>query len=107
MSTKTYTDAQGRTCRITTNGKWRHALAWHDLAAKEQVEFPYLDTLHMKGGASFLRAKGRVYDLSDVMHVTDLHGWHGWHGAVGSNAFHAVLFKVDAHGQWMTGEMYS
>lgn len=106
MSTKTYTDARtGNTYRITTNGRWRESLSWRELTKKEQAEFGYLDTLQCQQDASFLRVKGSVYDLGDVGRVDDMHGWHG---AVGTNAFHAVLFKRSCEEDyWMTGEMYS
>jgi len=85
---------------IQTNNVPRYTLGWHNLTAKEQAEFDYLDTNDRRYEASFVRYRGVVYDLGEFMRVESgyggssgngaLHGWDGYHA---DSYFSAVLVR--------------
>ena len=58
--------------KITTNNQYRDILNAYDLTSRELEDFDYLE----EGEGSFIRYKGRIWDLSEFM-LTDLKGWDG------------------------------
>ena len=77
--------------QIITNGQYRQILFWHELTAKEQACFDYLDTDEKQQEASFVRYKGNVYDLSEFVCAPDALQLIGWHGIDADSYFSGTL----------------
>lgn len=89
---------------IQTNNVPRFTLDWHDLTAKEQREFDYLDTDDKRYETHFVRYRGWVYDLGEFMRVESGFGgssgngaFHGWDGFHADSYFSAVLVRYVAN----------
>lgn len=83
--------------RIRTNHQPRDVLSWHDLSAKEQAEFDYLDSEGAREGAQFMRYRGDVYDLGEFMRAPDsLKGWDGYYA---DSYFSAIVVRFVDHGE--------
>lgn len=79
---------------IRTNRKPREPLYWHELTAKEQAEFDYLDTEERQSDAQFIRYRKWVYDLGEFMRVPpgadEMAKWDGYHS---DSYFSGILIK--------------
>ena len=81
---------------ITTNNKPRDLMYWEELTAKEQKELDYIKP--DEAGFQFVRYKGWVYDVDDMMAVraeslpadSFLRGWDAY---VGDSYFSGVLIR--------------
>lgn len=80
---------------IRTNGRARPVLSWHDLTPRERKQFS-----HYRGeddGASYVRYRGAVYDLSDFPRAPP--SLAPWDGALPDSAFSAVLARFIDNGE--------
>ena len=86
---------------IISNYHERDILTWYDLTEKEQSEFDWIedsDTLDVDS-AEFVRYRGWVYCLSDMVAIKNPHWGFGnnspfpdyWHAYEGDNFFSGVL----------------
>lgn len=93
---------------IKTDRKPRDLLYWHDLTAKEQAEFDWLDTEEQREEAQFFRYRGWTYCTDQFMRIennTDLKDWHGYHG---DSYFSGVVVRfTDDGGRVIAGTYYS
>ena len=86
--------------KITTNNQYRDILNAYDLTSRELDDFDYLE----EGEGSFIRYKGRIWDLSEFMR-TDLKGWDG----ISSDTyFSGAVIKLSEDGDTVkVGYVYS
>jgi hypothetical protein len=86
--------------KITTNNQYRDTLNAYDLTSKELESFDYLE----EGEGSFIRYKGRVWDLGEFMR-TDLKDWDG----ISSDTyFSGAVIKLSEDGEAVkVGYVYS
>ena len=89
---------------IKTDHKWKNLLYGYELTEKEKSEFDYLTTEQIDFG-SFIRYKGRVYDVGEFIRVSDGMGeLLGWHGYSSDSFFSGIVIKVSDDGeQYMIG----
>lgn len=97
---------------IKTNHQQRPILYWYELTEKEQAEFDYLDNEEVQEWATFVRYKGNVYHMQDVMAINRREclplGFHKWDGYVSDSFFSGVLFKYSQdHESIICGFYYS
>ena len=84
---------------VTTNNKPRHFVYGHELSEDEKSDFDYIEPDEMDG-RSFVRYKGRVYDVSDFARIEpqmvncQRGDWAGWHGYAGDTFFSGVLIRI-------------
>ena len=92
---------------IKTDHKWKNFLYGYELTEREKVEFDYLTTDEIDLG-SFIRYKGRVYDMGEFMRVSDgMEDLLGWHGYSSDSFFSGIVIKVSGDGeQYMIGAYY-
>lgn len=92
--------------KIITNNVPRFTLDWHELTAKEQAEFDYLDTEDKQAEAEFFRYKGNVYHTGDIpcleRHFIAVHPeFKGWDGRIDDTFFSGILVRyVFEHGSY-------
>ena len=80
---------------IKSNYHWRPVIVWHDLTEKEQTEFDYLDAPE---DASFIRYKGVVYDVGDIMRLDSTPPWQGYSA---DSYFSATFFRFSSDGEYV------
>ncbi len=79
---------------VITNNVPRDVIYGCELTDKERGEFDYIDDDEMPGRA-FVRYKGELYDLGDMMRVppgSDLER-QGWQAYADGSAFSCTVFK--------------
>src|SRR5271165_3694042 len=101
------------TLTIKTNRHPYNILYWHELTAKEQKEFDYLDSEERQSNASFFRYRGRVYDLGEFMRVSkpmasdcQLKGIAEWDGYASDSFFSGILVKYVEDSEWVIVATY-
>ena len=92
---------------IVSNRQARDVLYWHDLTAKEQAQFDYLDTEQAQEDATFFRYKGATYNLGEFMR-TNSPELKAWDGIATDSYFSGTLVKMVDHGEGViVGRCYS
>lgn len=97
---KTLTTENGQ-ITITTDHKWKNVLNWQDLTPKQQAYFDWLDDEEKQIGASFVKRRGHVYCLDEVMTI----GRHsplatdGWDGVANDSYFSGIVVKLSRDGE--------
>lgn len=90
--------------RIITNNAPRNMLYWHDLTAKEQENFDWMEDPEAE---DFFRYKGYVYALCEFMRCPQqVVSFHGWHGYTSEGFFSGIVVKV-IDDQVIVGRYYS
>lgn len=77
---------------VKTNNVPREIIHGFELTETERAEFDYIDDMD---SASFVRYKGALYDLGDLMRVppgSELEK-RGWHGYADGSAWHCTVFR--------------
>lgn len=80
---------------ITTNNHRREVIDAYDLTPKERKDFDYLDWEGIEGGtegASFVRYKGQLYDLGDILQAPEVLAKAGWEGFNSDSFFSGLAF---------------
>ena len=80
---------------IKTDHKTRPLLYWHELPAKAQKEFDYLDSEDKQQSAMFVKYKNWHYDISEFMRCTGELSDLDWDGYSSDSFFSGVLLKFD------------
>lgn len=89
---------------IRTNNAPRNLLGWHDLTAKEQAEFDYIDDPE---SATFFRYRGWPYDLNEMLSAHDM-PFKGWDGYSSDSFFSGIVIRlVDDGERVICGTYYS
>ena len=96
--------------KITTNHHWHFPVYGHELTYKERDEFDYLDDEEV-AIRDFLRYKGEVYDLGDLMLIPEASKSppgpiktlreQGWEAYADGSAFHCTVFAFDHTGPYV------
>lgn len=75
--------------QIITNNHYRNLLYWEELTGKEKKDFTY-DGVEE---SSFVRYRGRVYDLGEAMRCSTNSELKDWDGYWSDTFFSSVLVK--------------
>lgn len=82
---------------VITNNVPRDVIDAWELTPKEREQFDYIDWASIEAGsdsASFVRYKGELYDLGDIMRTESLIPWMmGWDGYVSNTFLSGILFR--------------
>src|SRR4051812_36461323 len=96
--------------KITTNNVPRDIIDANELTEKEQKEFDYYDWSEFHTvEASFVRYKGRVYDLGEFQHTGNIgDALAGWEGYDADTYFSGTVVKYVEDGeQVVMGRYYT
>ena len=106
---------------IRTNWVPRELLSWHEIPAREQEYFDYLDD-DTKFQPRFVEYKGEFHDAIDTQYITthDGRGYMGWAMRVDENSplakwdtiasdsyFSGMLFKFTTDDRCIVGRYFS
>ena len=96
---KTITTENGK-ITIKTDHKWKELLNWWDLTTKEQADFDWLDDEEKQIGASFVKRRGRVYCLDEIMTIDrSAHlAASGWDGVKAVSFYSGIVVKLSRDG---------
>lgn len=88
---------------ITTNNVPRPLIESWEVSPKEREDFDYIDWAACDEGrdsASFVRYKGRLYDLAEFMRVAIGGPFAGWDGYASDSYFSGVLVRFVNDGEY-------
>lgn len=89
--------------KIITNNHWRTFLSWSELTPKEQEDFDYIKDPENED-TNFMRYRGIVYDLGEIMKVPETKEGEqtgmlrGWHGYASDSFFSGIVIRVSDDG---------
>ena len=86
---------------IKTDHKWKEFLSWHDLTEKQKADFDWLEDEEAQASACFVKRRGRVYCLDEIMTIDRHSPLHvdGWHGIAHDGFFSGIVVKLSRDGE--------
>lgn len=78
--------------RIISNYQPRKLIYSYELTDDERREFDYIDRQDL-GSRDFMRYRGVLYDLRDMLPTNGIDGLEAWHGICNNTFFSAVLVR--------------
>jgi len=81
--------------KIITNNQPRNMIYWHDLTPKEREQFDHYR--NADDGAEYVRYRGCVYDLCDIMKAPD--SMSSWDAAAPDSYFSGFLVRFVDDGE--------